>query len=320
MKLTPTKEEILTVLGELNREEHLNVGEIVDKVSYGKRSVLENIQHLEDDNLVKREKVGREHHISLNHDHLDIVSNITKRRRDVREINNTQPQNISLNYRRKNEENYSSAIYKSLGVESIFNRNITVTEENVPIYVLLEKIIDKVEDRQHKELKKQASNIFDELIEEYNVREKLPKNHKRTVVNAVCNNLNDVNESYGDFDYGHLPAISIRPEYIFLIHSPAVIMDLSGGTVEMEDIEEARDTIEQDLKKMDEGKPVLEEPSNERLVESLRAVSVFTKEEVEFFKDFFSKVSERKQGKPIVTVTKPSNSPIPPVKQDTEKK
>lgn len=320
MKITPTGREILSKLGKLSKEEYLTVGEIADRVSFSERAVKDNIGYLEEEKLIQREKEGVEHHISLNHEHLDMVSNITKRRRDVREIKNTKAQDISLNFRRKNEENYSSAIYKSLGVESIFDRNITVAEENVPIYVLLEKIIDKVEDRQHKELKKQASNIFDELIEEYDVREKLPKNHKRTAVNAVCNNLNNVNESYGDFDYGHLPAISIRPEYIFLIHSPAVIMDLSGGTVEMKDIEEARDTIEQDLKKMDEGKPVLEEPSNERLVESLSAVSVFTEEEVEFFKDFFSKVSERKQGKPLVTVTKPSNSPIPPVKQDTEKK
>ncbi len=297
-----TMDCILQVLHNSDKEE-FSVNEIVDRVPYERDAVSRNLGRLKESNLIIKDESTRPHAIRINEDYKQVIYSFSSRFSDEKSIKHTKPQNTSVKINLDGEKSYKTAVYHGLEDNSILEEEIVIGEEKVSMDKLLGKIIRKIEEEKTIELEDYASEIYDDLLEEYDVREELESTEKVTIIKSF---LKGVKKNPEEMESSHkifLPLHDKKPKYLLLKHGASIFLHLEDS-IGMEDIEDVLSEIKLETMKPQISDTISYEEVKASLDVALEQIDVFTNEELEFLEELLQQIEHKYDGETILTVSK----------------
>lgn len=304
IRFNDSTEEILKLLEAAEEEKMFSNKEIEENTGLSKKTVIRHLNRLEENEVIHRNTDTRPSEIKLKENARWLVSNLSSRTKDKRIINDTSIENMSskVNY---NEESGVCKIsaYRNLGEKSTIEEDVEIQGEEYPIEEVTGSLLNTIEGNIEDKLQDKASRIFEEKIENYDVRE---GNNGNPVIGVIKDKIAKaivessrfrIDKEKGKHYKDPVESLSSKEVKSALLNHPAAISYLEG------DVEGATDEFLKRFK-LNEEKTLSE--AEEDLEKVWKPIDVFTEEEEELIQEIFEKIKEIRRGELMITLTRSS--------------
>lgn len=303
MEFNETQTKILQALA--SRDSEIKVKDLADKIGVSRQTVSKHKSELvkagiidEDEKQATWLKLSE----AASTEAADILSSVV----DSNIIKETRIDNVTtdLSYPERKESPadkddifYRATAYRSQGIDSLLDESIEIKDKNPSIREVLDKVLVEIEAKVEDKLKVKGLEIYEDLLEEFDVRPQLQevdKNKEQVVEAFVKASRKPVQIIYESKFYAE-KSDSSNPKIILLEYKPYLIRELGGNPDKakevimsnlMGDRTRTVDSIREDLDKLSEH------------------LGTSYKDESLFLEKLLERLKEERQGDLMLTVTK----------------
>jgi len=319
ININRTQKKIIYLLS----EEHKNYSktEIADELDLKRQTIHKHLPELRELGIVTVDDSKRKHRVKLSEEYSDLSQVLTSKSLDNYRINHTSPKNaaIEIGHTQKGY-GFKAAAYRTTN-NQILNKKLRLKEGSYTIEEILNKILEEAEDQTQRDLKKKSEKIFEELIEDHDVREKYLRTEKNSFIDALIKSTQKYSQIIDVAGYDKIDEELFQEDIplILLRYRPHIINWMGGDTERYkEEIREKSSELSTSKKatlkhnsKPDEVRKVLEvtketknEASTPEQQNPRRHIEVLTEKEEELLENLLKEIQSLKKGDMILTVTK----------------
>lgn len=296
-------EKILKLLAEADENRLFSNKEIEDEADLSKKTVIRHLNRLEENEVIHRNTDTRPSEIKLKENAKWIVRNLSSRTKDKRIMDDTSIENMSSKVSYDESGVCKTTAYRSLGEEGTIEGTVEIQDEEYPLEEVAGSLLNAVEENIEDKLQEIASQLFEEKIENYDVREGKSGNavigvKKDKIAEAIVESSRfRIDKEKGRRYRDPVESISSKDIKSALLDDPATVGYLEG------DAEEAREEF-LDRFKLNEEKTLSE--VDENLEEVWKHLDVFTEEEEELIQEVLEEIKDMRRGELMMTLTRSS--------------
>jgi Mn-dependent DtxR family transcriptional regulator len=192
---------------------------------------------------------------------------------------------------------YRATAYRSQGINSLLDESIEIKDKNPSIREVFDKVLVKIEKRVEYKLKEKGLEIYEELLEEFEVRPQLQEvdKNKEQLVEAFVKASRKPVQITDKSKFSTEKSDNSSPKSILLQYKPYLIRELGGNP------DKAKEVIKSNL--MGEGTRTVES-IKEDLDKLYEHLGSSYKDESIFLEKLLERIEEERQGDLMITVTK----------------
>jgi DNA-binding transcriptional ArsR family regulator len=192
---------------------------------------------------------------------------------------------------------YRATVYRSQGIESLLDEPIEFENENPSMREVLGKVLGEIESQVEDELKEHGLEVYEELLEKYEVRPQLEEvdKNKEQVVKAFVKASRKPIQKVDASNFQPEKTVNSDPKLILLEHKPYLIRELGG------DPDKAQEAIKANL--LSGGRRSVESVKKD-LDKVHKHLGHAHKDETEFLEELLDRLEKERQGDLMLTVTK----------------
>jgi uncharacterized membrane protein len=304
IRYTESTEKILKLLAEADKDKLFSNKEIGNKTGLSKKSVIRHLNRLEENEIIDRNTDTRPSETKLKENARWLVRNLSSRTKDKRIMKNTSIENMSskVNY----EDNYGVCkitAFRNLGEKSTIEGSMEIQDKNYPIDDVAGRLLSSIEENIEDKLQDIASRMFEEKVDNYDVRRGKTGN---SVIGVVKDEITEaivessrfrIEKKKGKQYKDPVDSLSSKSIKSALLNHKAAVSYLGG------DAEEATDEF-LDRFKLNEEKTLSEVEKD--LEQVWNHIDVFTKEEEKLIQEILEEITEIRRGELMITLTRSS--------------